>query len=76
MDFPAANPKVGASAEILEAFFEILRSKAQVSIELHDEIPIVAGAGRCTRPLKPSITPPPDFRKPLFVRCMTRIHGN
>jgi len=42
VDFPAANPEIGISAEVLEAFCKILWSKAQISIELHDEIAVVA----------------------------------
>src|SRR5271169_4345437 len=42
MDFPSANPQVGIAAEVLEAFFEIVRSKTQISIKLHNEVPVMA----------------------------------
>jgi hypothetical protein len=40
MDFPTANPKLGVSAKIFEAFLEILRRKSQISIEFHQKIPV------------------------------------
>lgn len=42
VDFSAADSEFGISLEVREAFLEIVRGKAQVSVELHNEIPVGA----------------------------------
>ena len=40
IDIPATDSQTRVAAEVLKALLEIVRRKAQVCIELHDEIPI------------------------------------
>lgn len=45
VDFSTANPQVRLFPEMLETILEIIRRKAEVAVQLHEKIPVVASEG-------------------------------